>query len=219
MKFFLDTANLDEIKEIASWGVLDGVTTNPSLISKEGKVKLEPHAKAICAMVPGPVSMEVIATDLKGMLKEGREYASWADNIVVKIPMTTDGLKAVEIFTQEGVETNVTLVFSANQALLAAKAGATYVSPFIGRLDDIGQDGMEVIREITTIFDNFHFGTEVLVASIRLPRQITDAAMLGADVATMPKAVFDKLVKHPKTDEGLAKFLADWKLSHKPKKK
>jgi transaldolase len=211
MKFFLDTANLDEIREIASWGVLDGVTTNPSLISKEGNVKLEAHAKKICELVDGPVSMEVIATDLEGMLKEGRKYAAWADNIVVKVPMTTDGLKAVGILKKEGIPTNVTLIFSANQALLAAKAGATFVSPFIGRLDDHGEEGMGIIEEITRIFDNYHFSTEVLVASIRHPRHITDAAILGADVATIPKAVFEKLIKHPMTDLGLEKFLADWK--------
>ncbi len=217
MKFFLDTANLDEIREIASWGVLNGVTTNPTLISREGKVKLEPHLKAICDIVEGPVSMEVVSTDLKGMLKEGRAYASWADNIVVKVPMTQDGLKAVEIFRKEGIDTNVTLVFSANQALLAAKAGATMVSPFIGRLDDHGEEGMRVIEEIMTIFEHYHFSTEVLVASIRHPRQITDAAMLGADIATIPKAVFEKLIKHPMTDIGLSKFLADWKSRNKKK--
>ncbi|MFT7184147.1 MAG: transaldolase [Oceanicoccus sp.] len=211
MKFFLDTANLNEIKDLASWGVLDGVTTNPSLISKEGNVDLEKHLKSICALVEGPVSMEVIATDTNTMVKQGLEYSSWADNIVVKVPMTEDGLKAVKIFKKEGIDTNVTLVFSANQALLAAKAGATFVSPFIGRLDDDGHDGMTLVQEITTIFDNYHFGTEVLVASIRHPRHITDAALLGADVATMPKEVFEKLVKHPKTDAGLEKFLADWK--------
>jgi transaldolase len=211
MKFFLDTANLKEIKEIASWGVLDGITTNPSLISREGKLDMKKHATAIAELVDGPISMEVIATDLKGMLKEGREYASWSDNIVVKVPMTVDGLKAVGIFKKEGIETNVTLIFSANQALMAAKAGATFVSPFIGRLDDIGQDGMDVIREITEIFNQYHFGTEVLVASIRHPRHITDAALLGADVCTIPAKVFEKLVKHPLTDAGLAKFLADWK--------
>jgi transaldolase len=211
MKFFLDTANLDEIREIAAWGVLDGVTTNPSLIAREGKVNLEKQAKSICEIVDGPVSIEVLATDLKGMLAEGRKYSEWADNIVVKIPMTQDGLKAVEVFKKEGIDTNVTLVFSANQAILAAKAGATFLSPFIGRVDDIGYDGMALIEEILTIFNHYHFGTEVLVASIRHPRHITEAAMLGADVCTIPKDVFEKLVKHPLTDSGLAKFLADSK--------
>lgn len=213
MKFFLDTANLDEIKDIAQWGVLDGVTTNPSLIAKEGKVTVEKHLKRICEMVEGPVSMEVVSTDFKGMLKEGRKIASWAENIVVKIPMTLDGLKAVKALSEEGIQTNVTLVFSANQALMAAKAGATFVSPFIGRLDDIGQEGMDLIEEIVTIFDNYHFATEVLVASVRHPRHISQAAMLGADVATIPAAVFQKLIKHPLTDKGLEKFLADWKSS------
>jgi transaldolase len=211
MKFFLDTANLDEIREIASWGILDGVTTNPSLISKEGKVKVESHLRKIADLVPGPVSMEVVSTETAGMLKEGRKYADWADNIVIKVPMTPDGLKAVEIFSKEGIDTNVTLIFSANQALLAAKAGATYVSPFVGRLDDEGEDGMTVIREIVEIFDNYHFATEVLVASVRSPRQVTESAVLGADVCTIPYGVFGKLAQHPLTDSGLAKFLADWK--------
>ena len=211
MKFFLDTANLDEIRELASWGVLDGITTNPSLISKEGKVKVEDHLVKICEMVEGPVSMEVVSMDLDGMLKEGRKYAGWADNIVIKVPMTTEGLKAVEIFKQEGIDTNVTLVFSANQALLAAKAGATFVSPFIGRLDDHGEDGMIVIKEIVEIFENYHFATEVLVASVRHPRHVTESAVLGADVCTIPYGVFHKIAKHPLTDIGLEKFLADWK--------
>ncbi|MBT4384223.1 fructose-6-phosphate aldolase [Candidatus Peregrinibacteria bacterium] len=211
MKFFLDTANLDEIKEIASWGVLDGVTTNPTLISKEGKVKVEDRLKEIANIVAGPISMEVISLDVDGMLKEGRKYAEWAENIVIKLPLTPDGLKAVEIFKGEGIDTNVTLCFSANQAILAAKAGATYVSPFIGRLDDQGTDGMNLISEITQIFQNYHFGTQVLVASIRHPRHVTDAALLGADVCTIPKAVFEKLVKHPMTDQGIEKFLNDWK--------
>jgi len=211
MKLFLDTAHLEHIKEIASWGVLDGITTNPTLLSKEGKVDPKKHLQAICKMVPGVVSMEVISTDLKGMLKEGREYSSWAENIIVKVPMTLDGLKAVETFRHEGIRTNVTLVFSANQALLAAKAGASLVSPFIGRLDDAGEDGMIVIEEIVQIFSNYDFDTEVLVASVRHPRHITEAAMIGADVATLPYEVFTKLVRHPLTDVGLHNFLADWK--------
>ena len=214
MKFFLDTAHLDDIRDLASWGVLDGVTTNPSLIAKEGQVELEAHAKEICSIVDGPVSMEVIATDLEGMLEEGRRYSTWADNIVVKVPMTPDGLKAVSIFASEGISTNVTLVFSANQALMAAKAGATFVSPFIGRLDDQGRDGMNLIEEIALIFQNYAFATEILVASVRHPRHVTEAALIGADVATMPRAVFDKLIKHPMTDLGLEKFLNDWKKTH-----
>lgn len=213
MKLFLDTANLDEIRDIAAWGVLDGVTTNPSLIAKEGKVTVEKHLKAICEIVDGPVSMEVVSTDAKGMVKEGREYAQWAENIVVKIPMTVEGLKAVKTLTQDGIHTNVTLVFSVNQAMMAAKAGATFVSPFIGRLDDLGQEGMDLIEEIVTVFEHYHFGTEVLVASVRHPRHISNAALLGADVATIPHAVFQKLTKHPMTDKGLEKFLADWKSS------
>ncbi len=211
MKLFLDTANLIHIKEIASWGVLDGITTNPTLLSKEGKLNPKTHLQAICKMVPGMVSMEVISTDLKGMLKEGREYSTWAENIIVKVPMTPEGLKAVETFRHEGIRTNVTLVFSANQALLAAKAGAALVSPFIGRLDDVGQDGMGVIEDITQIFANYDFDTEVLVASVRHPRHITEAAMIGADIATLPYEVFTKLVHHPLTDLGLQNFLADWK--------
>jgi transaldolase len=211
MKFFLDTANFKEIKEIAAWGLLDGVTTNPSLMAREGKVDVEKHLKKIARVVNGPVSMEVLSTDLKGMLAEGRKYADWADNIVIKLPMTPDGLKAVGVLSSEGIRTNVTLVFSANQALLAAKAGATFVSPFIGRLDDSGEDGMSVIEEIVAIFENYGFETEVLVASVRHPRHVTDAAVLGADVCTIPFGVFGKLVKHPLTDTGLAGFLADWK--------
>jgi len=217
MKFFLDTADLDEIKEIAAWGLLDGVTTNPSLLSKAGKTgkQAEKHVKAIADIVPGPISMEVIATNLKGMLREGREYANWAENVIVKIPMTPEGLKAVQIFHKEGIDTNVTLVFSANQALLAAKAGATFVSPFIGRLNDDGQDGMHLIQEMTTIFENYHFSTEILVASIRSPRDVAESAILGADVCTIPFAVFGKLAKHPRTTQGLEKFLEDWKKVNK----
>lgn len=210
MKFFLDTANLKEIEEVASWGILDGVTTNPSLIAKESNVELKSHLQAICQLLPGPVSMEVTALDADGMIAEGKEFKQWASNIVVKIPMTVEGLKAVKALSLEGIPTNVTLIFSANQALMAAKAGATYVSPFVGRLDDDGQDGMVLIEEIVQIFHNYGFQTEVLAASLRHPRHITDAALLGADVVTMPKAVFDKLALHPKTDAGLKQFLADW---------
>ncbi len=210
MKLFLDTANLKEIELAASWGVLDGVTTNPTLISKESGVELESHLKAICELVEGPVSMEVISLDAEGMMEEGRKYSNWASNIVVKVPMTPEGLKAVRQLSEENIPTNVTLVFSANQALLAAKAGATYVSPFIGRLDDNGQDGMQVIEEIVQIFDNYGHETQVLVASVRHPRHITEAAMIGADIATLPYAIFEKLVKHPMTDLGLQAFLNDW---------
>lgn len=210
MQFFLDTANLDEIKKYASWGIVDGVTTNPSLIAKEG-VSLEKRIKEIAEVVDGPISSEVIATDLDGMLKEGRKYAKWHKNIYVKVPMTADGLRAVKVFKTEGIHTNVTLVFSATQALLAAKAGATLVSPFIGRLDDISQDGIELISDIVQIFDNYMIDTKVLVASIRHPRHVVDAALIGADIGTMPASVLDMLIKHPLTDIGIEKFLSDWK--------
>ncbi len=211
MKLFLDTANLKEIETIASWGILDGVTTNPSLLSKEGKVNPEKHLKAICKQVVGPVSMEVISTDAKGMIEEGKKFAKWAENIVVKVPMTKDGLVAVTELKKFGIPTNVTLIFTANQALLAAKAGARFVSPFIGRLDDIGEDGLMLISELVQIFDNYAFETEILVASVRSPRQITEVARMGADVATLPFAVFEKLLLHPLTDAGIEKFLKDWK--------
>lgn len=229
MKLFLDTANIDEIKTIASWGVLDGVTTNPSLVAKEKaqdeskstsqnedknapqkQVNFEQRVKEICKIVSGPVSVEVIATDLDGMLAEGRGYAKWAKNIVVKVPMTPAGLQAVQTFSKENIRTNVTLCFSPNQALLAAKAGATFVSPFVGRLDDIGEDGVAVIREIIQIFQEYSFPTEVLFASVRHPRHVTEAAKLGVDICTMPFAVFEKLIHHPLTDSGLKKFLEDW---------
>lgn len=211
MKLFLDTADLKQIKEIASWGILDGITTNPTLLAKEGKVEPKKHLQTICKVVNGPVSMEVFATHFDGMMKEGREYASWAENIVVKVPMTPDGLKAVSALKAEGIRTNVTLVFSANQALLAAKAGAAMVSPFIGRLDEAGEEGMIVIQEIVQIFENYDFETEVLAASIRHPRHVSEAAILGADIATLPYEIFKKLAYHPLTDVGLEKFLADWK--------
>lgn len=210
MQFFLDTANLKEIETVASWGLLDGVTTNPTLLSKEGKIDPEKHVKAICKMVKGPVSMEVFSTETDGMVAEGKRYAKWAKNVVVKIPMTVEGLKAVVTLSAAGIRTNVTLVFSANQALLAAKAGASFVSPFIGRLDEIGQDGMGLIEEIRAIFDNYAFPTEILVASVRHPRHVTEAAILGADACTIPFAVFSKLAAHPLTDSGLKNFLADW---------
>jgi transaldolase len=213
MKFFIDTANLDEIREANEAGLIDGVTTNPSLIAKEGDVDFREHIARICEMVKGDVSAEVTALDTEGMLTEGREYAKIADNVVVKCPLTMDGLKATRAFTAEGIGVNVTLCFSASQALLAAKAGAKYISPFIGRLDDISTDGMELIRQIVTIYDNYGFATEVLAASIRHPMHIVDCALAGADVATIPFKVIQQLVNHPLTDKGLDGFLADWKKS------
>ena len=209
MQFFLDTANIEDIKKYASWGIIDGVTTNPSLIAKEG-VSLEKRIKEITKVVRGPISSEVISTDLAGMLKEGRIYAKWANNIYVKVPMTAAGLQAVKVFSKEGIRTNVTLVFSAGQALLAAKAGATLVSPFIGRLDDISEDGMGIIADIVKIYKNYDFKTKVLVASIRHPRHVIEAAKLGADICTMPPAVLEQLIHHPLTDSGMKKFMEDW---------
>lgn len=211
MKLFLDTAHLEHIEEIASFGVLDGVTTNPTLLFKEGKVDFKKHVQKICKVVSGPVNVEVLDTDWKGMVKEAHDYAAWAENIVVKVPMTSEGLKAVRALRHEGIPTNVTLVFSANQALLAAKAGATYLSPFIGRLDDIGEEGMEVVHEIKGIFANYDFETQILVASVRHPRHVTEAALVGADITSMPYEIFLKLLKHPLTDIGLTRFLQDWK--------
>jgi transaldolase len=211
MKFFVDTADIVEIRELAATGLLDGVTTNPSLIAKSGKDFKETIAE-ICALVTGPVSAEVAATDSEGMLAEGRVLAKIARNVAVKVPLTWDGLKACRTLTGEGTMVNVTLCFSANQALLAAKAGATFVSPFIGRLDDTGLDGMELIREIRQIFDNYDdLETEILAASIRTVGHVRDAALIGADVATVPPAILKALVQHPLTDKGLAQFLADWK--------
>lgn len=210
MKLFLDTADLNQIKEIASWGILDGVTTNPTLLAKEGKQDVKSQMQAICSVVKGPVSMEVFAEDAEGMVEQGREYSTWAKNIVVKIPMTPEGLRAVSQLKAEGIPSNVTLIFSANQALLAAKAGAAMVSPFIGRLDEVGEEGMIVIQEIVEIFQNYEFDTEVLVASVRHPRHITEAAMIGAHIATLPYDTFKKLTEHPLTSIGLAKFMADW---------
>ena len=213
MKFFIDTANLDEIKEANELGLIDGVTTNPSLVAKEGNVDFKEHIAKICAMVKGDVSAEVTALDTAGMLEQGREYAKIASNVVVKCPLTLDGLKACRTLTAEGTGVNVTLCFSAAQALLAAKAGAKYISPFIGRLDDIATDGMQLIKDIVTIYDNYGFGTEVLAASIRHPMHIVDCALAGADVATIPFKVIQQLVKHPLTDKGLEGFLSDWKKS------
>jgi transaldolase len=210
MKFFIDTANIDEIKKANELGMVDGVTTNPSLVAKEGR-EFKGLIKEICDIVDGPVSAEVVSTDAEGMVKEARELAKLADNIVVKIPMLEEGLKAVKILAQEGIHTNVTLCFSAIQALMAAKAGAAYISPFVGRLDDIGHIGMELVEEIITIYDNYGFETEVIVASIRNPIHVLDAALMGADIATIPFKVIQQLTKHPLTDIGVEKFLADWK--------
>lgn len=210
MKFFIDTANINEIKEAASIGVLDGVTTNPSLLAKEGGDPVEIY-KQICAIVDGPVSAEVIALDKDGMLKEARELVKIHDNIVVKIPMTKEGMKAVKVLTSEGIRTNVTLVFSPLQAMFAARAGATFVSPFVGRVDDIATSGMELIEQIVTIFGNYAFETEVLVASVRHPLHIVEAAMMGADIATIPFKVIEQMLKHPLTDKGIATFLSDYK--------
>ncbi|MGC2237366.1 MAG: fructose-6-phosphate aldolase [Pyrinomonadaceae bacterium] len=213
MKFFIDTANLDEIKEANELGLIDGVTTNPSLVAKEGKVDFKKHLAKIAELVKGDISAEVTALDLDGMLKEGREYAKIAPNIVVKCPLTWDGLKATRAFRDEGTKVNVTLCFSASQALLAAKAGASYISPFIGRLDDISFNGMDLISDIVQIYGNYGFETEVLAASIRHPMHIVDCALVGADVATMPFKVIQQLIKHPLTDKGLDAFLEDWKKS------
>ena len=211
MKFFIDTANLKEIKEANELGLIDGVTTNPSLVVKEGKVDFKKHLAKICEMVDGDVSAEVTSLDVDGMLKEGREFAKIAPNIVVKCPLTLEGLKATRIFREEGTKVNVTLCFSAAQALLAAKAGASYISPFVGRLDDIGQNGMSLIGDIVQIYDNYNFDTQVLVASVRHPIHIVESALLGAHVATIPFKVIQQLVKHPLTDKGLESFLSDWK--------
>jgi transaldolase len=210
MKFFIDTANIDEIKEAASLGVLDGVTTNPSLVAKEGK-NFRELLDEIIKIVDGPISAEVIATDYDGMLKEARELAAIHKNIVVKIPLIKEGLKAVKTLSDEGINTNVTLCFSASQALLAAKAGATYISPFVGRLDDISTSGMDLISQIVQIYSNYNYQTEVLVASIRHPLHLVEAALMGADVCTIPFAVINKLFNHPLTDIGIDKFLSDWK--------
>jgi transaldolase len=214
MKFFIDTANLNEIKEAHDLGVLDGVTTNPSLMAKEGiagKEKVAAHYKAICNIVDNNVSAEVIATDFDNIIKEGYELAKLDDKIVVKVPMIKDGVKAIKKFTSEGIRTNCTLVFSAGQAILAAKAGASYVSPFIGRLDDISQDGLELIDQIRLIYDNYSYKTEILAASVRHTMHLIQCAELGADVATCPLSVIMALLKHPLTDSGLEKFLADHK--------
>jgi len=209
MKFFIDTANLDEIRKAADLGLADGVTTNPSLIAKEN-CAFEDRIREICSIIDGPVSAEVISTDVNGMVKEAGKLAEIASNVVVKIPMTTDGLRATKKLASEGIKTNVTLVFSPLQALLTAKAGASYVSPFIGRLDDISHEGMNLVEVIIQIFDNYAFDTEIIVASIRHPIHVLEAAKIGADIATIPYKVIAQLAHHPLTDIGLEKFLADW---------
>jgi transaldolase len=213
MKFFIDTANLDEIRQANDMGLIDGVTTNPSLVAKESGVDFKEHIAKICELVKGDVSAEVTALDSEGMLKEGRELAKIAPNVVVKCPITLEGLKATRIFKEEGTKVNVTLCFSAAQAILAAKAGAAYISPFIGRLDDISTNGMQLIADIVQIYGNYGFQTEVLAASIRHPMHIVDCALAGADVATIPFKVIQQLVHHPLTDKGLESFLSDWKKS------
>jgi transaldolase len=213
MQFFIDTANIAEIKRINEWGILDGVTTNPSLIAKESGKPFEAIIEEICGIVNGPISAEVIALDAPTMIKEGILLAKIHPNVVVKVPLTGEGLKATHAFKAEGIKTNVTLCFSATQGLMAAKAGATYVSPFVGRLDDINAVGMELIQELVQIFANYDLPTNVLAASIRSPRHVTDAALAGAQVATIPTKVFDQMLAHPLTDRGIEGFLADWKKS------
>ncbi|MEZ5425567.1 MAG: fructose-6-phosphate aldolase [Pyrinomonadaceae bacterium] len=213
MKFFIDTANLDEIREAAELGLIDGVTTNPSLVAKEGDVDFKERIAEICRIVDGDVSAEVTAIDNEGMVEQGRDLAKIADNVVVKCPLTWDGLKATKTLRSDGIKVNVTLCFSATQAILAAKAGATYISPFIGRFDDISENGMQLIWDIVQIYDNYGFSTEVLAASIRHPMHIVESALAGADVATFPFKVLKQIVKHPLTDRGLDAFLSDWKKS------
>lgn len=210
MKFFLDTANIEEIKEINSWGVIEGVTTNPSLIAKEGRV-FEEVIDEISKIIDGPVSAEVVSTDAEGMVKEGRILSKIKENVIIKIPMTEEGLKATSILSKENIKTNVTLVFSASQAILAARAGATYVSPFLGRLDDIGVSSKALIEEISTIFKNYNIETKIIAASIRNTTHIVDSMLAGADIATVPTKVMKQMVKHPLTDSGLIKFLEDFK--------
>lgn len=209
MKIFIDTANIEEIKTANEWGVIDGVTTNPTLVAKEGK-EFKALINEILGIVDGPISVEVISTDSEGMVKEALDMSKWSENIVVKIPMIPEGLRAVKILNESGVKTNVTLVFSVNQAILAAKAGATYVSPFIGRLDDIGHDGMQIIRDLVQIYKLYDFKTEIIVASVRHPLHAIESAKTGAHAATIPFGVIEKMLKHPLTDIGLEKFLKDW---------
>lgn len=210
MKFFLDTANLDEIREVAALGILDGVTTNPTLMSKEKDGDYRERLKEICDVVQGPTSAEVVADDAEEMVRQGRDFAKISDHIVVKIPLVPEGMKAVRALSAEDIKTNVTLCFSANQGLVAAKAGATYISPFVGRLDDVGIDGMQVVADLVEIYENYALSTQVLVASVRHPQHVTQAARLGADVATVPQKVLMQLFKHPLTDVGLELFARDW---------
>jgi transaldolase len=214
MKFFIDTAEIAEIRAACELGLVDGVTTNPSLIAKSGRVFTEVLAE-IAALVDGPISAEVIALDAPGMIAEGRELVKISKNIVIKVPMTSEGLKATQVFSKEGIKTNVTLIFSPLQALLAAKAGAAYVSPFVGRLDDIGHDGMEGVEQIHAIFNNYGYRTEIIVASVRSPMHVHNAALIGADICTIPFSVITQLAKHPLTDIGIEKFLADWQKTKK----
>lgn len=209
MKYFIDTANLDEIKEVNSWGILDGVTTNPSLIAKEGR-NFNEVVTEISNIVNGPISAEVISEDAEGMIKEANELVKIHENIVIKIPMTKEGLKAVKELSSKNIKTNVTLIFNSNQALMASKAGATYVSPFLGRLDDIGNNGIELIEEIVTIFNNYECETEIIAASIRHPLHVIECALVGADIATIPFKVFNQMLSHPLTDSGIERFLKDW---------
>ncbi len=210
MKFFIDSANIKEIKEGINLGMVDGVTTNPSLIAKEKRGFVE-VVKEILEVVDGPVSLEVVSTEAGAMVREGKKLAKMGDNAVIKVPMTTEGLKATKIFAGEGIRVNQTLIFSPIQALMAAKAGAAYVSPFVGRLDDVAHDGMEIVEQIITIYNNYGFETEIIVASVRHPRHVLEAALMGADIATIPFKVIDQLAKHPLTDRGVELFLADWK--------
>jgi transaldolase len=210
MKFFIDTANLDQIKEVDSWGILDGVTTNPTLVGKEG-VDFETRIKEICEVLDGrPVSAEVVSVDAEGMIAEARNIAKWACNVVVKIPFLKEGMKAIHVVSQEGIRINCTLIFSAPAGLIAAKAGASYISPFVGRIDDIGGDGMELVRQLVPIMSNYAFDTEIIVASVRTPQHIIDSAIMGADIATVPFDVLDKMFNHPLRDIGLKNFLGDW---------
>lgn len=210
MQLFIDTANINEIRQAASWGVIAGVTTNPSLIAREGRDFRE-VVNEICGIIDGPISAEVISLDAEGMVREAKEIVKWHKNIVIKLPLTEEGIKACSALSQLGIRTNVTLVFSANQALMAALAGATYVSPFIGRLDDSGHDGLAVIEEIVRIFDNYGFRTKVITASVRHPLHVTEAAKIGSHIATVPFKVLQQMFRHPLTDVGVEKFLADWK--------
>jgi len=210
MKFFIDTANIDEIKEAQALGMVDGVTTNPSLVAKEGK-EFRGLIKEICAVVSGPISVEVVSLEAEKMVAEAQDLAGMADNIVIKVPLIEEGLKAVKVLTEKGIKTNVTLCFSPVQALMAAKVGATYISPFIGRLDDISSVGMDLVEQIAAIYENYAYETEIIVASVRNPVHVLDAALVGADIATIPLKVIRQLIKHPLTDIGLENFLADWK--------